>query len=312
MTEMAYHFTRRTVLGTIAITLAMPNQVAASSSRRRLAASNRVISYRSDGGDDPIAVEVLLRGKGPLVVLLPSLGRGASDFDDLSSRIAAAGFQTAAINPRGIGGSKGSAAHSLADYATDVFEVIKALTRSRRQKVVPVVLIGHAYGNRLARAVASHYPQAVSSLILLASGGQVAIPPTLAKALFDVFDSSLSPEAHIEAVRTAFFAPGYDPEVWRHGWYGEVALQQQNAIRNSPSGSWSDGGQASIYIIQAAQDVVAPPANAEALRAAHPDRVEVTILQNAGHAMLPEQPKILAELVLKRLGKPNTRNRNLS
>lgn len=302
MTEMAYHFTRRTVLGTIAMTLAMPNQVAASSSRRRLAASNRLISYQSDAGGEPITVEVLLRGKGPLVVLLPSLGRGASDFDDLSARIATAGFQTAAINPRGIGGSTGPTAATLADYARDVFEVIKAVEGKR--PIQPVVLIGHAFGNRLARAVASQHPQAVKSLILLASGGQVAIPPAVAKALYDVFDTSLSPKAHIAAVQTGFFAPGNDPEVWRDGWYGSVALQQQTALRNSPPDSWSDGGQAAIYIIQAAQDAVAPPANAEALRTAHPDRVEIVILPNAGHAILPEQPEKLAQLVLGRLGKP--------
>lgn len=302
-------FSRRSMLGATAMAVAIPFPASAHRSQKDLAISSRIISYQSDAKAGPIAVQAILRGEGPLVVMLPSLGRGASDFEDLSARIAAAGFQTAAINPRGIGKSSGPKAQSLADYATDVFEVIKALNSSAGQKVAPVVLIGHAYGNRLARAVASHYPQAVSSLILLASGGQVAMPPTVAKALFDVFDTSLSPEAHIDAVRTAFFAPGNDPEVWRDGWYSEVALEQQNAIRNSPSGSWSDGGQASIYIIQAAQDVVAPPANAEALRAAHPDRVEIAILTDAGHAMLPEQPEKLAQLVLGQLGNPSKSQR---
>lgn len=283
------------------MTLAAPSQVAKSSSSQRLTSSNRVIWYWSDAGAEPIAVEVLLRGNGPLLVLLPSLGRGASDFDDLSYRIAAAGFRTAAINPRGIGASKGPAARTLADYARDVFEVIKAV--EGEHSIQPVALIGHAFGNRLARAVASHYPQAVSSLILLASGGQVAIPPAVAKALYDVFDTSLSPEAHITAVRTAFFAPSNNPEVWRDGWYGAVAMQQQNALKNSPPDSWSDGGRAAIYIIQAAQDAVAPPANAEALRAAHPDRVEIAIMANAGHAMLPEQPEKLSQLVLGRLAR---------
>ena len=62
----------------------------------------------------------------------------------------------APINPRGIGKSKGPTAQSLADYARDVFEVIKALQTQRGSEPVrPVVLIGHAYGNRLARAVAA-------------------------------------------------------------------------------------------------------------------------------------------------------------
>lgn len=266
------------------------------------AAKSRLVKYADHAATATVAAEVLLRGNGPLVVLLPSLGRGASDFDHLASRIAAAGYCAAAVNPRGIGKSKGPAALSLADYARDVVEVIKALQSQRGGgSAKPAVLIGHAYGNRLARAVAASYPEAVSSLILLASGGQVAMAPAVAKALYDVFDPALSPQAHIEAVRTAFFAPGNNPEVWRDGWYGLVAAQQQTATRNTPAEQWIAGGDKAIYIIQAAQDVVATPANAEALRAAHPDRVEVVVIENAGHAMLPEQPELLAQLVVVRL-----------
>jgi pimeloyl-ACP methyl ester carboxylesterase len=298
------------MLGTVSLILAAPLPAAAKSSRKKEATMTRLVSYLSDAAKEVVVVEVLLRGKGPLVVLLPSLGRGATDFDDLSARIAAAGFRAAAINPRGIGKSKGPTARSLADYARDVFEVITALQTGRGQvQVKPVVLIGHAYGNRLARAVASRYPEVVTSLILLASGGQVAMAPNVGKALFDVFDPSLSPDAHIAAVQTAFFAPGNDPQIWNGGWFGTVAMQQQLALKNSPDETWSDGGSAPIYIIQAAQDLVAPPANAEALQAAHPDRVEIAILENAGHAILPEQPEQLGRLVLGRLTSPGNRAR---
>lgn len=194
----------------------------------------------------------------------------------------------------------------IADYARDVCEVTKALQGGGPlAKKEPAVLIGHAYGNRLARAVASHYPETVSDLILIASGGQVAIPPVVAKALFDVFDPTLSPKAHIDAVRTAFFAPGNDPSVWSDGWFGMVAMQQQAALKNSPIEAWGDGGRAPIYIIQAAQDAVAPLENALALRTAHPERVEIAILENAGHAILPEQPEQIARLVIGRLRRPS-------
>jgi hypothetical protein len=45
------------------------------------------VILRTDGG----RLDVRVDGDGPTVVLLPSLGRGASDFDDLASRPAAAG-----------------------------------------------------------------------------------------------------------------------------------------------------------------------------------------------------------------------------
>jgi len=303
------NLSRRTLLGGMALTLGAPSLVWAKSKSPRQSGRSRLVTYSPEPASEPVTVEVLLRGNGPLIVLLPSLGRGASDFDDLASRIAAAGYRTAAINPRGIGRSTGPRARPIGALARDVKHAIDALQARRGvRQAKPVVLIGHAYGNRLARAVASEYPEAVSSLILLASGGQVPIPPDIAKALADVFDPALSPAAHIAAVRTAFFAPGNDPEVWRDGWYGAVAMQQQVAIRSTPQESWTAGGKAPIYIIQAAQDVLAPPANAQALRAAHPDRVSIAILDNAGHAILPEQPHRLAQLVIDRLAAQSAAN----
>ena len=38
-------------------------------------------------------IEVHVMGEGPTVVLLPSLGRGAADFQALAARLARAGFQ---------------------------------------------------------------------------------------------------------------------------------------------------------------------------------------------------------------------------
>jgi pimeloyl-ACP methyl ester carboxylesterase len=293
---------RRTVLEGVAVALAMPGTLAASPTPKKPTATERLTVYAPEGAGQSVTIEALVLGKGPLVVMLPSLGRAGSDFDDLASRIAAAGYRTAAINPRGIGRSKGPDASSLVDYARDIFEVIKALQPKRGQKEIePAVLIGHAFGNRLARAVATWHPEAVSSLILLAAGGQVEPDPVAGKALRDVFETTLSPEKHIAAVRTAFFAPGNDPEVWRDGWFGPVALKQQKAMMNTPAGSWNQGGVAPIYVVQAEHDALAPPANAEALQLAYPDRVEVAIVPQAGHAMLPEQPEMIARLVLARL-----------
>lgn len=256
------------------------------------------IQYTQEKGLEPVSLEVLVRGQGPLVVLIASLGRGAEDFDDLSMRLAQAGFRAAAINPRGIGQSSGPPARTLGDYAADVAHTVQALSPG-----APAVLVGHAFGNRVSRATAAFAPEVVAGLILLACGGQAPIPPEAAKALGDVFDEALSPEAHIQAVATAFFAPGNDPEVWRGGWFPAVAQAQQIAIRATPVTAWTGAGEVDIFIVQAVDDVIAPPANAEALQTAYPERVTVTMLPNAGHAMLPEQPDRIAELVLEGLSK---------
>lgn len=277
----------------VALALALATPVL---SEPRMTMEPLVFSYRAAPDAAPVTLGARAWGTGPLVVMIASLGRGGSDFDDLGARLAAAGYRAVALDPRGIGASTGPAAADMRDYARDVAESVRRLAPDGR-----AVLIGHAFGNRVARATAAFHPEAVSSLILLASGGQVPIPPPAAKALRDVFDTSLSPAAHIAAVKMAFFAPGNDPEVWRDGWYPAVATAQGAALRASPAEEWTHAGGTPMLIVQAADDVIAPPANAEALRAVAPDSVDIAVLPRAGHAMLPEQPAAIAEIVLARL-----------
>src|SRR5580658_4119072 len=116
-------------------------------------ARRRTVNRRTADGE-LVRIAVTLRGAGPLVVLIPSLGRGASDFDDLGSRLAAAGYLAAAIDPRGIGASEGPMeGATLWDYADDVAAVVAALSPQ-----APAVLVGHAFGNRVVRATAARHP----------------------------------------------------------------------------------------------------------------------------------------------------------
>jgi len=254
-------------------------------------ARQQIVSRTDAKGDVRIAVTI--RGAGPLVVLIPSLGRGGADFDDLATRLAAAGFEAAAIDPRGIGQSSGPMEGvTLADYATDVAAVVKALSPE------PAVLVGHAFGNRVARATAAADPAVAAALVLLAAGGQVAPALDASKALMDVFDTSLAPDKHLAAVQKAFFAPGHDPRIWSDGWNPTVMRAQRAALRATGPETWVGAGKADILIVQAEDDVIAPPANAEALVKAYPDRVKVVLLPHAGHAMLPEQPKAIADIVI--------------
>ena len=60
--------------------------------------------------DIPINVgEVILgarmTGSGETIVILPSLARGALDFDPLARLLAVAGYRVISIEPRGIGGA---------------------------------------------------------------------------------------------------------------------------------------------------------------------------------------------------------------
>lgn len=244
------------------------------------------------GNGHSIQVEVL--GEGQPIVLIPSLGRGAEDFVDLKNRLVLAGYKVILPQPRGIGESTENTKTdiSLSDLADDVHIASSAVTDK------PVVVLGHAFGNRVARAFVSRYPEQTKGLILLAAGGASTIQPEIMKALRDCFRLDLPDDQHLEAIRLAFFAKGNDPTVWRGGWYPEVARYQEVAIRNTPLEKWWSAGKASMLVIQAAEDRVAPPENAEKLLKTYPDRVQVKILKHAGHAMLPEQPELISELII--------------
>ena len=256
-----------------------------------------------------VSIQALVEGSGPLVVMIASLGRPAQDFDDLSRRVAAAGFAAVRLQPRGIGKSTGRMlGTSLADLAGDVAIVVERLAGG------PAVLVGHAFGQRVARMLATTRPDLVKGIVMLAAGGKVPVPQRAREALWGCFDLALPDDVHIENVRYAFFAPANDPTVWRSGWYPEVAQMQRATTvgldRNGPNtvqsgggraasvDAWWAGGSAPLLVIQGLQDTVALPENGRLLKAEFGDRVQLTEIDCAGHALLPEQPEIVATNVL--------------
>ena len=123
-------------------------------------------------------IEILSQGEGPLIVLLPSLGRGAEDFAAIAERIAAAGFRVLRPQPRGIGRSHGPMSGiDLHDYANDVAAVIE------RANGGPAFVVGHAFGNRVARLLATTRPDLVRAVGLIAANvGRDPSPPKVREA----------------------------------------------------------------------------------------------------------------------------------
>src|ERR1700746_3581110 len=114
-------------------------------------------------------LECTLCGVGAPVVLLANAGCSTGYFDHLARARVTGGFQTISINMRGVGGSSGSLdGATLHDLAGDVAGVIKAIGCG------PAHLVGHAFGNRIARCLAVHQPPLVRSVTLLGAGGPTA------------------------------------------------------------------------------------------------------------------------------------------
>jgi pimeloyl-ACP methyl ester carboxylesterase len=222
----------------------------------------------------------------------PSLGRGADDFKDLAGRLMQAGYQAVAINPRGIGRSKGPLdGATLHDLAGDVWAVADELHLDKAH------LLGHAFGNRVARMASADKPGRVLSLTLLAAGGEVRPGKDVEETVARCFDPKLSPEDHLGAVRKAFFAPGNDSRPWRDGWHGETARAQVAAMSRTPLKEWYGGGTAPLLVVQGLDDVVAPPVNAWNLITRRKN-ARLVALPGCGHALLPEQPRAVADAVV--------------
>ncbi len=239
-----------------------------------------------------ITVEALIDGTGPLVVMIASLGRPAEDFDDLARHVVTAGFMAVRIQPRGIGRSTGPMQdQTLFDLAADAAFMIESLG-------APAILIGHAFGQREARALAASRPDLVRAVVLLAAGGKVPIPEKARLALLGCFDETLTPAQHLTNVRDAFFAEGNDATVWRDGWHTETARLQSTATQATPLAEWWGAGTAPLLVVQALADAIALPENGRALKAEFSPRVTLVEIEGAGHALLPEQPEKIAQAVI--------------
>jgi pimeloyl-ACP methyl ester carboxylesterase len=243
---------------------------------------------------ESVTIEVFTVGEGPWLVMLPSLGRGVEDMAQVAHGVAKQGFSVCLPNPRGIGQSVGLMHKlSLDDLADDVMRVIQTLTDQ------PVIIAGHAFGNWVARNLATRFPSHIRGVVLLAAAHNT-IQPELAQHINTCMDLSLSDDIRLDSLRYAFFAPGHDARVWLSGWHPDVARMQREASQACPRHLWWHAGSAPILDLQAEQDPFAPSATAHDLaNELGIERVQVLRLQHASHALIPEQPAGVTEAIVQ-------------
>ncbi len=124
---------------------------------------------------DNVTIDLIAEGRGPLVVLLPSRGRDSEDYDEVAAGLAKEGFRVLRPQPRGMHASKGPLKDiTLHDLARDVAEVIT------RENAGPAVIVGHAYGNWVARMTAVDHPKLVRGVVLAAAAAK-KFPPRLSQ-----------------------------------------------------------------------------------------------------------------------------------
>ena len=240
-------------------------------------------------------IEILSQGAGPLIVLLPSLGRGAEDFDPIAERLAAAGFRVLRPQPRGIGQSSGPMTGiDLHDYANDVAAVIEHAAAG------PAFVVGHAFGNRVARLLATLRPDLVRAVSLVAANvGRDPSPPNVRAAIRKSADPSLPDAERLAALRFAFFAPHNDATSWLRGWHPDVLAAERIAGDRTPREEDYAAGNAPVLYLQPDHDPLAHVENAQEYRRALGDRVTVVVIPHASHAAIAEQPEFIADELVK-------------
>jgi len=244
----------------------------------------------------PARLHVRIMGEGKPLVLLPGLGRPATDLDPLAMLLAAAGYRVAQPDPRGSGGSTGPMQGlTLHDLAADISAVIEALGGG------PATLIGQAFGNRIARMTATDRPDLVHAVVLLGCSGKVQPTPEIAEAIRLAQAVDTPPEIRARAVQAAWFPPGHDISVWLDGWSQPVMQAYLAAAAATETATWWTAGAAPVLIVQGAEDVSAPPANGHLLQAEIGARATLVDLPGIGHAVGVDGPDVVARVVLRYL-----------
>jgi pimeloyl-ACP methyl ester carboxylesterase len=244
----------------------------------------------------PVSIETYIDGDGPDVVVLPSYGRdGGDDFDPFTAALVDAGYRVLRPQPRGIARSTGPMTGvGLGDLGDDIAQVIGKLGHG------PAVVLGHAFGNFVARTVATDHPDQVTAVILAAASGQ-QVAPEVNSAPFRAGDPTLPEADRLAALELAFFAPGHDPSSWLTGWYPRTLAMQHAAVSTAGTALierfWS-AGAAPVLQILAEYDPFHPKDQWGDLRRRLGDRVTSTVIENASHALFPEQPDPVAAAVL--------------
>jgi pimeloyl-ACP methyl ester carboxylesterase len=284
------------ILGRIALVAVSACLIVLSTAAAQAERIREIVAY----GD--VRIEVVAEGSGPLVVLLPSRGRGSEDFAEVAAGIAKAGFRVLRPQPRGVGGSSGPMQGlSLRDFARDTAEVI------RHEGGGPAIIVGHAFGNWVARMTAVDYPQLVRGVVIVAAAAKAypvgfAGAKDLSEAVRKSGDPTLPDVERLNCLRLAFFASGNDASVWLKGWYPDVDEAQFAAGRATKQSEWWSGGAVPLLDLQGALDPFKPRAMANEIREEFGERATVVVIPNASHALIPEQPAAVVEAIVSWIG----------
>jgi pimeloyl-ACP methyl ester carboxylesterase len=134
--------------------------------------------------------------------------------------------------------------------------------------------------------------------VILAASQASHVPEDVAKTPFIAGDTSAPETDRLAALHKAFFAPDHDARIWLGGWYPPTLKMQHAAAQTVPRSEYWACGDVPLLGVFGAYDPWKPKPYWGELRSELGQRVTTMIIQDASHALFPEQPHAIADAVL--------------
>ena len=125
----------------------------------------------------------------------------------------------------------------------------------------------------------------------------------LSEAVRKSGDPSLPESERLKNLQLAFFAPGNDASVWLKGWYPDVDRAQSAAGRATQQSDWWAASTVPLLDLQGALDPFKPRSAMNEIRDEFGERARVVVIENASHALLPEQPAAIVAAIAAWIGR---------
>jgi 3-oxoadipate enol-lactonase len=234
-----------------------------------------------------------LTGDGDLVFLLfNGSGLRLSMWGEVADRLADLG-RVVRFDQRGVGGTLSEGPYSLVDVADDALGLLDRLGVTR------VIVVGHAWGGRVAQVFVRDHPNRVRALVLCGTGG--VLPPSFdpeaykrLRAASLTGDRAGFEQAVVDmycaadfATRTPERAKAVFDGMWESRFDGRGAREASAA---TPGDVYSGMATCPVQLIYGTEDKFGTPDNARDLQRRLVDS-RLVFVEHAGHFVICEQPE---------------------
>ena len=111
-------------------------------------------------------------------------------------------------------------------------------------------------------------------------------------------DTGRDASVRLASLQRGFFAPGNDARPWLEGWYPQWRAAYGAARSSPPKSTWWPVSHAPILDLQGELDPWRPAHTREELREMLGDKVTVSVIGNASHALVEEQSGAIADAIV--------------